>query len=226
MLSMIVAGDLSRAEQRVWDAFPAAKLVDFGIEKAEEDDATSGEGWGPERQVRAEVLAALLCGAIEVEPGQAGGIHLARARIIGKLDLPGATFKHSLRLYRCFVEDGLDLSEATTRRLSLSGSYAGAMRLYRTKINGAFILTGAHLKGQDGDALSASGLAVTADMVCDDGFQAEGGINLCGARIGGVLSFSGARLDGKDGRAYSPRRSRSPGACFAIRSSVRRKRSI
>jgi hypothetical protein len=29
--------------------------------------------------VRAEVLAALLCGAVEVEPGRAAGVHLQRA---------------------------------------------------------------------------------------------------------------------------------------------------
>jgi lactam utilization protein B len=201
MLAMVIAGDLSDAERRVWDAFPTGRPVVFGTGNAEDDDPAGGEGWGPDRQVRAEVLAALLCGAAEVEPGQAGEIHLDRARIIGKLRSPGATFKHRLRLERCYVGDGIDLSEATTRTLGLRGCHVGAMRLGYARINGAFALGGAHLDGKDGPALNAQGLTVTAGMFCDRGFQAAGEIRLLGASIGGQLVFSGAHLDGKDGRA-------------------------
>jgi len=137
MLGMAVAGDLSAAEQRVWDAFPAGRFVDFGPGKAEGGDPAGGEGWGPDRQVRAEVLAALLCGAVEVEPGQVGEVYLARARIAGKLDLPGATFKHRLRLNECYLADGIDLSEASTRTLILQGCHVGAIRLLGAKINGS-----------------------------------------------------------------------------------------
>ena len=69
MLGMIVAEGLSDAERRVWDAFPTGGLVDFGTGNPDEDDPLRGEGWGLQRQVRAEVLTALLCGALEVEPG-------------------------------------------------------------------------------------------------------------------------------------------------------------
>src|SRR5215469_8120383 len=98
MLGMAVAGDLSAAEQRVWDAFPAGRFVDFGPGKGEGGDPAGGEGWGPDRHVRAEVLVALLCGAVEVEPGQVGEIWLDRARITGKLGLPGVAFKPRLPL--------------------------------------------------------------------------------------------------------------------------------
>src|SRR5215469_7746831 len=110
MLGMVVAGDLSDAEKQVWDAFPSG-----------------GQSWVPDRQVRAEVLAMLLCGAVDEEPGQAGGIYLTRARVVGKLGFPGATFKHRLRLNGCYVPDGIDLSEATTRTLNLRGCHLGAM---------------------------------------------------------------------------------------------------
>ena len=136
MLGMVVAGDLSDAEQRVWDAFPTGMLVDFGTGNAEDDDPSGGEGWGPDRQVRAEVLAVLLCGAVDVKPGQAGEIYLNRARVIGKLGFPGATFKHRLRLNKCYVPDGIDLSEATTRTLDLQGCHVGAMHLDSVRING------------------------------------------------------------------------------------------
>jgi hypothetical protein len=148
MLYMVVTRDRSDAEQRVWDAFPTGKLVEFGTGNAEEGDTAAGEDWGPDRQVRAEVLAALLCGAVEVEPGQAGEINLDRARVTGELNLRGATVKHRLQLNECCVADGIDLSEATTRTLDLQGCHIGAISLYGAKINGGLSLRGAHLDGK------------------------------------------------------------------------------
>jgi len=165
MLGMVVGGDLSDAEQQVWNAFPTGTLVDFGTGNAEDDDPSGGEGWGPDRQVRADVLARLLCGAVDVEPGQAGEICLTRARVIGKLGFPGAAFKHRLRLNKCYLPDGIDLSEATTRTLNLQGCHLGAMQLDNARINGILDFRGAHLDGKDGPALTAQGLTVTADMV-------------------------------------------------------------
>src|SRR5262245_22730637 len=115
----IITGDLSDAERQVWDAFPTGKPVDFRTGNAEKDDPACGEWWDTDRQVRAEVLARLLCGAVEVQPGQIGEIRLAHARVTGKLDLPGATLKHRLQLDKCYIPDGIDLSEATTRTLIL-----------------------------------------------------------------------------------------------------------
>src|SRR5215469_12287561 len=113
MLGMIAPGDMSDAERLVWDAFPIGRPVDFGTGSAEDDDPAGGEGWGLDRQIRAEVLAALLCGAVEVEPGQAAGIYLRRVRVAGRLELPSAILKHRLSLTNCYVADGIDLAEAT-----------------------------------------------------------------------------------------------------------------
>ena len=203
MLGMVVAGDLSDAERLVWDAFPTGRLVDFGTGNAEDDDPAGGEGWGPDRQVRAEVLAALLCGAVEVQPGQAAGVYLDRARVTGKLNLPGATLKHRLRLNKCYIADGIDLSEATTRTLALRGCRLSGVQLDRARINGVLSLRGAHLDGKGGPALSAVGLTVTAEMYCDERFQADGEIRLVGASIGSQFSLRGAHLDGKGMRALS-----------------------
>jgi hypothetical protein len=203
MLGMVAAGDLSDAERRVWDAFPTGKLVVFGTGNAEDDDPAGGEGWGPDRQVRAEVLVTLLCGAVEVDPGQASGICLDRVCVIGKLGFPGATFKHRLRLNRCYVADGVDLTEATTQTLRLEGCHVGAINLYDAKINGALILSGAHLHGIDGRALGADNLTVTGNMVCN-GFQAEGEVSLHSAGIGGQLNLRSAHLaSGIDGHAMT-----------------------
>jgi hypothetical protein len=55
MLGMVLAGDLSDAERRVWDAFPGGKPVKFGTGRAEDDGPAAEESWGPARQVCAEV---------------------------------------------------------------------------------------------------------------------------------------------------------------------------
>ena len=49
--------------------------------------------------------------------------------------------------------------------------------------------------------MTAQGLTVKADILCDEGFEAFGTINLLSASIGGGLNLSGAHLDGKDGAA-------------------------
>ena len=156
--------DLSDAERRISDAFPTGQLVDFGTGEAADDNPASGKGWGPARQVRAEVLAALLCGALEAEPGHAGEVSLKRASVTGKLEVPGVTFKHRLRLTECCVADGIDLSQAVTQTLDLRSCHVGAIRLHGAKINGVFTLSGGHLDGGDKPALVAAELTVTGDM--------------------------------------------------------------
>ena len=83
MLGMAVAGDLSDAERQVWDAFATGKLVDFGTGDAEDDDPAGGESWGLDRQVRAQVLAMLLCGAVEVGQVIQEGFSLAGPGSLG-----------------------------------------------------------------------------------------------------------------------------------------------
>jgi hypothetical protein len=215
MLGMVVVEDLSNAEQQVWDAFPTGRLATCGTGNAEDDDPAGGEGWGPERQVRAEVLAALLCGAVEVPPGQVGKVWLQHARVTGKIDLSGIELKHTLLLVGCYIAEGINLSEATTRSLGLKKCHVGPSCLSNAKVNGVVNFRGTHLGtryvlpvgtfvlGWVKPALEADGLTVTASMVCDEGFRADGEIDLLGANIGGSLSFEGAHLDGSGGFALN-----------------------
>jgi hypothetical protein len=50
--------------------------------------------------------------------------------------------------------------------------------------------------------MNATGLAVTADMFCEE-LWADGGVDLNGASIGGQLTLSGAHLDGSNGPALT-----------------------
>jgi hypothetical protein len=52
--------------------------------------------------------------------------------------------------------------------------------------HGQLIFSGAHLDGQGMPALHAQGLTVAKDMFCDEGFQADGTVNLAGAKIGSL----------------------------------------
>jgi hypothetical protein len=212
---VVTVKSLSDSERRVWDAFPAGTLVDLGSGDEADYDPADADNWGTDRQVSAQVLLALLCGAVKVSPGQAGMIWLKGARIMGKIDLPGAEFRHRLRLERCRIGEGIDLTDATTRTLGLEGCQIGPIYLLRTNIRGALVMTGAQLDGGSGLALTADGLAVrlistageitlnrvalaadgltvTSGVFCDEEFRAEGEIRLVGASIGGHLCFRGA----------------------------------
>jgi hypothetical protein len=201
MMAMVVtAEELSDAEQRVWDAFPSGAPVSFLTGDAENDDPASGKHWDDSRQVRAEVLLELLCGAVEVEPGQAAAVNLQGARVTGAINLREAAFKHALLLDRCYIGDGIALPEAETKSIELRNCHTGPIDVLNAKIGGAFVLTGSRLDGNGGPALAADGLIVTGPMACD-GITADGPISLAYASIQGALGLGGAQLDGKDGDA-------------------------
>ena len=190
-----IAGGLSDAELRVFNAFPTGSLVKLGPGNAE-DDPPCREGWGPDQLVRAGFLVSLLCGAVEVEPGLVGAVNIEGACVIGELGFPQVTFKHRLRLHNCYVPDGINLEEATVRTLLLDGCRIAAIYLLGAKIDGSLTLSGAYVGGKGRRAMAADRLAITGNIWCDKGFQAYGEIGLSGASIGGQLVFRGAHLDG------------------------------
>ena len=190
------AGGLSESEQRVWEAFATGRLVDFATGDAAKDDPAGGGTWGRYRQVRAEVIAALMCGALSPDPGHAGRVWLRCARITGLIDLQDAEIKHALRLERCHVANGADLTDASCRTTMLVDCQVGPVSLLGANITGRLSFRGSHLTGADGPVLVADGLNVTGEMTCDGGFLAEGGIRLPGASIGGRLTFRASSLVG------------------------------
>jgi hypothetical protein len=190
-----IAGGLSDAELRVFNAFPTGSLVKLGPGNAE-DNPPCREGWDPDQLVRAAFLVSLLCGAVEVEPGLMGAVNLEGACVIGELGFPQVRFKHRLRLHNCYVPDGINLEEASVRTLLLDGSRITAIYLLGAKIDGSLTLSGAHVGGKGRRAMAADRLAITGNIWCDKGFQAYGGIGLSGASVEGQLVFRGAHLDG------------------------------
>lgn len=206
-------GDLTEGEQRLWAAFPRGAAVDLGGHDPT-SDAAAAEGWSPRQQVRAEVVAGLLLGMVDAEPGRAPQLILSGARITGRLDLTGAAVPFGLRLERCWLDEPVEARDAKMRVVSLThcrvpafngmgmqvdgpvaltGSRLGAVALADASIAGRLHLTGAQLSTADGFAFLGTRLTVAQSAICHE-LTVTGRMRMREAQIGGALVFSGARL--------------------------------
>lgn len=206
--------DLTPAEARVWRAFPRGEAVDF--RDPAHPDAADGDGWGPERTVRATVLRHLLVHGPR-QDGEIPSLSLAGARVTGLLDLQYATVEHPVRLSHCHFEQPPRLYGARLRELNLSESVLpglvahavtvdGVLRLTRCRFHGRVRLGGAQITGSlylesasftDPDrtqpVLQLNQAVVGADLWAP-GLRAEGPVRLNGAKITGSVNLTEARL--------------------------------
>jgi hypothetical protein len=86
----MMPNDLTEAERSVWAALPTGAWVDLRAGDPR-DHLSEADEWGPERMVRAKVIAALLLGAVTPESGRIPAVRLRGVRVAGRLDLMGAT---------------------------------------------------------------------------------------------------------------------------------------
>ncbi|TDB92232.1 hypothetical protein [Actinomadura sp. 7K534] len=215
--------DLTPPERRLWDAFPKGESVDLSSGDPDYDDIAQADRWGRERIVRAEVLVALLVGAVEPQPGEVAAVRLAGARVIGSLNLghaevsvplalTGCSFDEAPHLYwasmnsvhlmRCRLPGLIASGTRVDGHLWLEGSrITGGLWLDGANITGILNMSGVQLSNPGGDALLADRLTVEANVYCDQGFAASGEVRLPGARVGGQLIFRGARLHNPAGAA-------------------------
>jgi hypothetical protein len=198
---MDMPSGLSDPERRMWEAFVSGANVDFRMGSSRADDPEHGGDWGRRRQVRAEILARLLCGEVAVPPGGIGSVRLVGARIIGDILLQDVELKHSLWLEGCHVAGTIDLTEAETRSLQLDNCYLGPVRMIGVIVTGSLSLRGSHLHGDGELAFQADMATVSGAVLCDGGFQADGAVTLPGAKVEAQVSFGGARLNGANGYA-------------------------
>lgn len=185
----------------MWDAFPHGANVDFRAGSAAADNPEQGDSWGAGRQIRAEILAKLLCGEFPVSPGQIGSVRLIGAKILGDILLQDVELKHSLWLEACHVAGTIDLTEAATRSLQFDNCYLGPIRMIGATVTGSFSLRGTCINGLGGFALQADMATVSGALLCDGKFRADGAVALPGVRVGGQVSFSGAHLSSSNGYA-------------------------
>ena len=207
--------DLTEAERSVCAAFAVGEWVDLRTGDARQDDLAEARRWGPDRVVRAEVVTALLLGAVAPEPGCVPAVRLRGARILGRLDLMGATVNCALVCEYCCFDTPLRFVEAATRTLRVVESriagFNGAGYAWRAsstciaaRCKGVLRLDGATVKDEvclreavigegGGEAVSARGLTIDGDL---DGWDlvSHGPVALANARISGSVYLAGSRI--------------------------------
>ncbi|WP_369231752.1 membrane-associated oxidoreductase [Streptomyces sp. R21] len=213
--------DLTPAERRVWEAFPRGESVDF--RDSPEDDPAGGEGWGPERTLRASVLRSLLLTAPQ-EEGEIAALKVSGARITGDLHLMYAVIDSAIRFSHCLFVNAPNLYGSRLRQLNLSGSVLpglnfgsaridgvlrmtdcrmrGPVRLGGTQIAGALFLDRAEFTAPDtSDPVLELNQSVIGDDLWAPGLRTRGEVRLNGANITGSINLVEAEFDRPAGTA-------------------------
>ncbi|MFF4249836.1 oxidoreductase [Streptomyces sp. NPDC001663] len=184
---MLSYDELTRPERELWDAFPEGRRVDLRTGSPEDDRVADGGRWGPERTVRAAVIAALLLDANAVQPGVVASLTLAGARISGPLNLAGAQISHPLWLEDCWFEEGVNLFGAETRTVAITGSHVPGLEAGSTRIEGRLDL-----------------LRSTVETGTVSAFHREiSALSLTHAHVTGGVILNGATLSAPEGWALS-----------------------
>ena len=134
--------DLAESERLLWAAFPRGEWVDLREGDPLADDLGNVQCWGQQREIRAEVIRALLLGACAAEPGYAPAVRLRGARILGRLDLMGATVASALVCEYCYFESEIRLVEASSRTVRIVDSRLPGLNGTRLRVNGILNLWG------------------------------------------------------------------------------------
>ncbi len=178
----------TEAETKLIAAAARGDHADFRTGDEDEDDPANAENWGEERNLRAEVIFALLVEGRADWPVHPQGVHVIGANIVGSLDLSGAELAAPVYLIGCRLAAPLDLRDCRAKSVTLSGS---------------------HVAGID-----AEGLAVAGNLHLRAGFTAKGEVRIVGARVGGDLSCRSARFENVEGYALTADRLDVKGGVF------------
>jgi hypothetical protein len=218
--------DFTMCECKIREAAATGTVIDLRVGDPALDSPEQGTEWGPERSVRAEVIADLLIGNGEAASVPVRGVRLQGARITGELNLEASTLRCPLALLDCSFHSAINLNEATAVSVRLTGSHVPAVHARQLlargdlgldkgfTVSGGVELSGAHIGGQlactggqfsnaDGPALTGDMLIVDQEMLCDAEFSASGEVRLLGAHIGGQLDCSGGQFFNAGGRALN-----------------------
>lgn len=199
--------DLTPVEVGLWEAYRSGVIVDLGAGDPRSADERSG--WGPEREVRAQVIALLLLNGPTAHPGRAAALKLRGAQITGALDLSNSEISVPVELQRCRLEWPLRLADCKAGSLLLEECYVPRVDATRLVTESQLGLKNCHLPwglqlsqaqiGLDltlddlklghqvrGKALYARGLNVAQDLKADR-LRATGELDMRGARVGGAM---------------------------------------
>ncbi|GGZ54502.1 hypothetical protein GCM10010387_55810 [Streptomyces inusitatus] len=207
---------LSPTEQRMWNAFRNGSTYDLSDPDPLLNDPFSPRPWGPERSVRATIVARLLLSGPSPHPGRVAALKLRGAAITGTLKLAGGSVSPYVELYGCRFESEVWLPEAHFTTVRMVGCAIprleaarlrteGDLHLPRCRVEHGIRLTDAQI-GTDllinqihvrpdrrGRAITADGLSVAQDLQAEL-IETYGEVSLRGAKVGVSLSLRGSRL--------------------------------
>ena len=218
----VTFSELTEAEQLLWEAFPRGAWVDLGRADVPAEGPADAIGPDPARAIRAEVIGALLLGAVKAEAGWAAGIRLRGAVVTGQLDLAGASVAWPVAFERCWFDSEIGFAECSVKSVSVIDSQLAAFNGTRMRLDGILDLQGsvisgivrleqARVTGQlrirearvgtasagavalGAVAVSASGLAVDGDVDALR-MEAHGAVSMPSAAITGSVDLAGARI--------------------------------
>ncbi|MBH1936283.1 oxidoreductase [Streptomyces sp. AV19] len=213
---------LTVAEQGMWRSFRTGTTHDLRTPQPERNDPNGPHTWGPERSVRARVIALLLLDGPAPLPGRVAALKLNGVQITGLLDLSGGTVVPYVEMRNCRFEQQLLLPETRFTTLRLVGCAIprleaarlhteGDLHLPRCVVRRGIRLTDAQIgtdlllnqavvrRDRRGVAIAADGLSVGQDLQAELA-RAYGELSMRGAKIGVSLSLRGSTLSNPFGR--------------------------
>lgn len=186
-------GKLSAAERRVWRAYPRGDFVDLRSDDTETDDPANAETWSADRVVRGEVIAALLLGACSTAAGAVSAVRLAGARITGPLFVDHGRVSSLLLLRWCAFDGPIDLDDAITESIDLSGSHLATLSAYGAQVRGTLDLRDTVIRGDGDRAVHADGIRIDGSLFANRAVV-TGSFSLINAQISGQVTFIDAKL--------------------------------
>ncbi|WP_331739906.1 hypothetical protein OG590_39310 (plasmid) [Streptomyces goshikiensis] len=202
--------DWEEPERRLYSDALAGRRTPLGS-----GDPSGGEGWGPERSIRATVVRRLLTD--DEFASQIVRLDLKGAKIVGALDFEAATLHGTLELYGCHCSEVINLEQATAPAIYLENCNLAGIKASQLQTAHSFTLigttctfaklTGAHIGGQldfkdavltgngvDEDTLLLGTISVGSNVTFKR-IKISGILDLMGAQIGGQLNLRAGTLD-------------------------------
>lgn len=201
-------GALGRAEQTMVDGIGNGVFDRVGAGGVPTEGDT-------DRQVRAELIRALLLGGDGLPLMHEKGLRLSGAWVTGTLDLEGCRIPRDIGLLDCRFDAIPVLRSAVIDTLSLDGSILPGLNADRVEARGDFLFRSATIEG----LIALKGARIEGDLVFDGaslanpgevclaaeriavrgsalfrGAQVEGSLALGGSHIGGYLDLVGATI--------------------------------
>ncbi|MBO4206148.1 hypothetical protein [Micromonospora echinofusca] len=206
----------SDPEQRLWSSFRRGQELNLHGVNPVTTNVAGPDHWGPDKTIRAEVLASLLLHSPPQEPGRPNRLILSGARISGRLDL-GCSKVAPFSLINCLLEEEPILNDASAEFVGFTSCLLPGLSAVRMTCNGPVWVTRCKIAGNvdledaniTGDAvfretsfetssrqfsIDLGGARIASDLALDR-INANQAIHFHNASISGDITFTGATMN-------------------------------